>query len=123
MTLEKEKPKKEIKKKRVIAYYDGSNFYHHVKGNYGITNVHFLDMTNQIIKLDCEEVVKIKYFNCPINQQEDATKYANQQKFFVKLDKTPFMQKYLGNLVKRPLNRVNINCPTCGHQKCDVLKY
>jgi len=66
----------------VMIYYDGSNFYHHCRENYGITNINFFDMTNQIIDLSTEELVKIKYFNCPVSQQEDLTSYKEQQKFF-----------------------------------------
>ena len=42
------------KKKRVFAYYDGSNFYHCVKDNYGITNINFFDMANQLLELSKE---------------------------------------------------------------------
>lgn len=49
-------------KKRVIAYYDGSNFYHHCLENYGIKEINFFDMTNQLLNLDKEELTKIKYF-------------------------------------------------------------
>ena len=42
-----------VDKKRVIAYYNGSNFYHALKSNYGITNVNFLEITNQTIEESC----------------------------------------------------------------------
>ena len=108
-------------KKRVIAYYDGSNFYHHCLQNYGIKDINFLDMVNQLLVLDAEEVIKIKYFNCPVSRQEDAETYAKQQKFFEKIKKTPLLQVLTGNLVKRPLKKINIQCISCGHQKADCL--
>ncbi len=109
-------------RKRVIAYYDGSNFYHYCKKNYGITDVNFSDIANQIINQEKEELVKIKYFNSPVSQQEDLETYKKQQKFFEKIKRTPLLSLYLGKLVKRPLKKININCPSCGHQKCDCLK-
>ena len=71
-----------MSKKKVIAYYDGSNFYHHCLQNYGIKDINFFDMSNQVLNLEKEELIKIKYFNCPISQQEDQKNYVNQQKFF-----------------------------------------
>lgn len=109
-------------KKKVFAYYDGSNFYHLTRNNYGITDINFFDMTNQLLKLDKEELIKIKYFNCPLSQQQDPIAYANQLRFFAKLRATPLLEILLGKLVKRPLAKINIDCPVCGHQKCDCLK-
>lgn len=109
-------------KKRIYAYYDGSNFYHHCLQNYGIKDINFFDMTNQLLFLEKEELIKIKYFNCPISRQEDADKYAEQQRFFNALRKTPLLQLLLGNLVKRSLKKINIDCSSCGHQKADCLK-
>jgi len=57
-------------KKRVIAYYDGSNFYHHCLENYGIKEINFFDMTNQLLNLDKEELTKIKYFWFPNSIQK-----------------------------------------------------
>lgn len=109
-------------KKRVIAYYDGSNFYHHCLENYGIKNINFFDMTNQLLDLDKEELIKIKYFNSPVSQQEDQTIYGKQQRFFDSLNKTPLTQVLYGRLVKRGLNSINITCLKCGHQKANYLK-
>lgn len=112
----------DINKKRVIAYYDGSNFYHHCLSNYGISKINFYDMTNKLIDLSKENLIKIKYFNSPVSQQEDKEAYKKQQKFFENLRKTPFTSVFLGRLVKRPLKKININCPKCGYQKSDCLK-
>lgn len=71
-----------VKKKKVYAYFDGSNFYHNLKNNYGITGVRFDDICNRMLDLSNEELLKIRYFNCPVNQQEDPQQYAAQLKFF-----------------------------------------
>lgn len=108
-------------KKKVYAYYDGSNFYHYLKSNYGITNIFFHHMTHQLMDLEREELVKIKYFNCPTNQQENPEIYASQLKFFQKLKQTPFLELLYGRLARRPLNEINIDCITCGHQKANSI--
>ena len=108
-----------MEKKKVYAYFDGSNFYHSSKRAYDIINVQFHHLTNKIIDLDKEKLVKIKYFNSPTNQEDNPTLYSNQQKFFEKLKATPFLDLYLGRLVKRPLGRINVDCPKCGRQKVE----
>lgn len=112
--------KKEVKKK-VYAYYDGSNFYHRLLQNYGINNIYFHHITNHLLDLDKEELVKIKYFNCPINQQEAPLKYASQLKFFEYLKTTPFLELFLGRLAKRRLNKIDVECDKCGHQQAEII--
>ncbi|MBU1136153.1 MAG: NYN domain-containing protein [Nanoarchaeota archaeon] len=108
-------------KKRVYAYYDGSNFYHLLKLNYKITSIFFHHVTNQLMDLENERLIKIKYFNSPVSQQEEPENYKRQLKFFEKLKKTPFLELSLGRLVKRPLNKINIKCQNCGLQKADTI--
>lgn len=108
-------------KLRVYAYFDGSNFYHYCLQSYGIKNINFFDFTNQVINLNTEKLIKIKYFNCPVSQQDYPEIYPKQQRFFDDLRKTPLVELLLGNLVKRPLGKININCPSCGYQKSEIL--
>lgn len=107
--------------KKVYAYYDGSNFYHLCKMNYGITNVYFHHITNELIDLKNETLVKIKYFNAPVNQNEVPAKYAEQLRFFSHLRKTPFLDLILGRLVKRKIKHINILCEKCGFQKIEEV--
>ncbi len=109
-------------KKRVYAYFDGSNFYHNAKNNYGITSVNFLALSNNLIDLKQEEIKQIFYFNTPLNSQDDPGKYAQQQRFFAKVRATPFTKFIPGNFVRRPLGKIHINCKQCGHQHSDTLK-
>ena len=111
-----------VKKKRVIAYFDGSNFYHYCKAAYGITSVDFKLMTEQMLHLDKEKVVRILYFTAPVNQQEDSLGYRAQQRFLSHVRKTALTEVHLGKLVKRSLNRIHIECPKCGHQEASELK-
>jgi uncharacterized LabA/DUF88 family protein len=107
--------------KRIYAYFDGSNFYHTCKNNYGVKGVKFNHLVNNLIDKEKEELIRIKYFTAPVNQQECPELYASQQKFFHKLKTTPLMDVKLGSLVKRKLNKINIVCPDCGNQKSEVL--
>lgn len=108
--------------KRVFAFFDGINFYHNAKNNYGITNINFFDISNNMLDLKKEKLKRIKYFNSPLNQQENSEAYALQQKFLGKVKSTPLTTVYLGNLVLRPLNKIHINCINCGHQIADTIK-
>lgn len=111
-----------VDKRRVSAYYDGSNFYHYLKSNYGIVNIDFFNLTKELVDFKNEDLIKINYFNSPVNQQENPEAYVKQQKFFVRLRNTPLMEIFLGSLVKRPLSKINVNCVCCGHQRCNCLK-
>lgn len=109
-------------KSRVYAYFDASNFYHLSKQNYGIAKVQYHHLSNQMIKSDTEELKRIKYFVAPVNQHECPAMYAGQQKFFYKLKTTPLLDLFLGKLVSRRLNNININCPTCALQRAEELQ-
>ena len=108
-----------MEKKKVYAYFDGSNFYHNSKKAYGIKNVQFHHLANKMLSLDEEKLVRIRYFNSPTNQEDNPGLYSRQQKFFEKLRATPLLDLHLGRLVKRPLGRINIDCPRCGRQKAE----
>jgi uncharacterized LabA/DUF88 family protein len=111
-----------VSKKRVFAYFDGSNFYHHLKENYGVKNINFYEISNQVLDPSVESLQQIKYYNSPINQQDDPAGYAKQLKFFGRLRSTPLVQVLLGNLRKRPLNKININCLNCGFQRAESIQ-
>lgn len=110
-----------VEKKKIFAYFDGSNFYHNCKNNYGMTSIKFDDLCNNMIDLSNEQLAKIRYFNCPVNQQEDPQAYAEQLKFFKNLRQTPFLELHLGKLVKRQLKKINIECIQCKHQKAEHI--
>lgn len=99
--------------KKIIVYVDGSNFYHLSKLNFQSTRVDFSLLTDLLKKKD-EEIIEIKYFNSPLNKQEEPEEYSKQMKFFEKLKKTPKLKLMLGRLVKRPINKINIICEKCG---------
>lgn len=108
-------------KKRVHAYFDGSNFYHLANKNYGISKIKFDVFTNQLLKINSEKLTKIQYFTAPVNQQESPEAYSGQQKFFHNLRNTSLMDLHLGKLVRRKLNKINVVCSKCGTQKSESL--
>lgn len=107
--------------KRVIAYFDGSNFYHLLRLNFPKNKIDFFKLTKNLLE-EKEDLVKINYFTAPVNKQEAPEIYSNQQKFFEKLKQNSLIETHMGKLVKRPLNRININCPKCGIQKAEFLE-
>jgi len=109
------------KRDRIIAYIDGSNFYHLCKSNYGLANISFEKVIKTLLKTN-EEIIKIKYFNSPINQQEEPEKYIGQQKFFNKIKNEALIELHLGRLVKRPLNKITLNCEKCGIVEIENLE-
>jgi uncharacterized LabA/DUF88 family protein len=97
---------------RVIAYYDGSNFYHLALDNYGLTGFDFSMVTHALLRSN-EKLLKIKFFTAPVNRQEDAYAYSEQQKFFSCISKNPMIELKLGKLVTRNLRQVWVSCPHC----------
>tara|TARA_Y100000310_G_scaffold61798_2_gene57041 strand:- start:515 stop:1144 length:630 start_codon:yes stop_codon:yes gene_type:complete len=110
-----------MEKKRVYTYFDGSNFYHLAKLNYSINKIDFEKISREFIDAPFEDLVKINYFIAPVNQQERPELYKRQQKFFRQIDKNPLIKIYLGRLVSRPLNKINIICNSCGIQQAGEL--
>ena len=110
-----------MEKKKVLAYFDGSNFYHLAKFNYKISKIDFEKLANNLIDKKSEEIVKINYFTAPVNRQEKPNLYSNQQKFFAQLGKNPLIQIHFGKLARRPLNKINITCDNCGIQEAESL--
>jgi uncharacterized LabA/DUF88 family protein len=99
-------------KPRVYAYFDGSNFYHLCKENYGNVRISFSKISNNML-LGEEQILKINYFTAPVSQQTKPLVYAEQQKFFDKLKKEG-VEIYFGRLVKRKLDKIKFICPACG---------
>ena len=103
------------KEQRVYAYFDGSNFYHLLKLNYSLSNIDFSKVSQDMLQKN-EILGKVKYYNSPVNQQEEPEIYSKQLKFFEKIKNSPLLELRLGRLVKRKIGKINIVCPECGLQ-------
>lgn len=89
----------EAKKERVAIFIDGSNFYHGLKDYIGNTRVDF----KKLADLLCgdRELIRIYYYNVPVNQEAFPDIYKDQQRFFGGLNTIPYFELKLGRLEKR----------------------
>ena len=84
---------------RVVVFIDGSNLYCCLKAVRGITKFDFVYMVNRIIA--GRNLIRVYYYNAPVNPHEDAVQYKEQQKFFNMIKSLPYFELKLGRLVKR----------------------
>ena len=81
----------EVKKQeRVAIFIDGSNFYHSTKRLQVVNKINFQKLINELV---CErELVKVFYYNAPLDISVNQEIYWKQQKFFDVLRKIPKME-------------------------------
>ena len=84
---------------RVVVFIDGSNLYYCLKMVRGITKFDFVYMVNRIIAE--RELIRVYYYNAPINPNENAVQYKEQQKFFNYIKSLSYFELKLGRLVQR----------------------
>jgi len=86
------------KKKKVVIYIDGSNFYFSIKSKFNVK----IDIEKFCEKLVInKELIKINYYIAPLNQKTHPKQYLEQQKFFDELKKIDKLNMILGRLEKR----------------------
>lgn len=88
-----------MEKKRVMIFIDGSNFYHGLKNVLGKTNIDFQKLAEKLCGE--RELVRIYYYNAPVQRENNEDNYKSQQKFFSALDDIPYLTTRLGRLEKR----------------------
>jgi uncharacterized LabA/DUF88 family protein len=82
------------KRKNIIFYIDGSNFYFSIKNTFNSK----VDIEGFCKKLICSNnLVKINYYISPVGES-DPKRYADQQKFFEKLRKIDRLNIIFGRL-------------------------
>jgi len=87
---------KEISKKRIAIYIDGSNFYFSVKKTFNCR----IDIEKFCKKLAGEsQIVKINYYISPVGEANPKM-YVEQQRFFEKLKKVDKLKIVFGRLEK-----------------------
>lgn len=89
-----------IKMEKTIVFIDGSNLYHDLVNNFEKANLDFRKFTDFLV--GANKLVKVYYYNAPLNQRDDPEAYRKQQKFFSYLKKIPKLEVKLGRLEKRP---------------------
>ena len=88
---------------KLMIFIDGSNFYHGLKQTIGHASV---DLSKLITKLTGESrnLIRTYYYNAPVNQFDDVSRYKSQQKFFSFLKRIPGLELKLGRLEKHKVS-------------------
>lgn len=86
-----------------MIFIDGSNFYHTLRKSFFKNNIDFENFCNFLSTGN--DLVKIKYYNSPLNRLENPQEYKDQQLFFDYLYTVPLIDIYLGRLEKRANNK------------------
>lgn len=81
------------KAERVMIFIDGSNFYHSVRGTFGLFHeeIEDVEVFKKLIEFLRGErmLIGIRYYNAPLDRGYNEEKYWNQQKFFDRLRSIP----------------------------------
>jgi uncharacterized LabA/DUF88 family protein len=86
-------------RERVMVFIDGNNLYHSLKHVIGRTNLDFQQFAERLV---CgRQLIRVYYYNAPLNRDDDEDKYRMQQSFFDSLDTVPYLTKKFGRLEKR----------------------
>jgi uncharacterized LabA/DUF88 family protein len=84
---------------RVMIYIDGNNLYHSLKDKFGKTNLNFEAFCSKLV--GTRHLVRIYYYNAPVDQTKEPERYKDQQKFFDKMRRIPYLELRLGRLIYR----------------------
>jgi len=83
----------EEKKIRVAIFIDGSNFYHSTKKINVVDKINFQNLINELV--GDRELVRVFYYNSPLDLSVNPKIYWKQQKFFNILRKIPKVEVIL----------------------------
>ncbi|MBL7160445.1 MAG: NYN domain-containing protein [Candidatus Aenigmarchaeota archaeon] len=90
-------------KERVMAFIDGSNFYHGLKRNIEKNvDCDFSKLGKAIAGK--RRLVRTHYYNAPLDQKSNQEKYRKQQMYFERLKQTPNFRLILVRLQKRMID-------------------
>jgi uncharacterized LabA/DUF88 family protein len=91
----------EKEKEKIVVFIDGSNLYHLVKQlcpNEKQINFSFQKFLKKIV--GDRNLVRVYYYNCPLDRNRDNRAYRSQQKFFQKLKEIPNFKLILCRMQK-----------------------
>lgn len=86
-------------RERVMVFIDGNNLYHSLKHVMGRTNLDFHEFSKRLV--GDRQLIRVYYYNAPLNREDDEDKFRQQQSFFDSLDTVPYLTKKFGRLEKR----------------------
>lgn len=90
-------------RERVMMFIDGNNLYHSLKHVMGRTNLDFNEFSRRLV--GDRHLIRVYYYNAPLNREDDEDKYRQQQSFFDSLDSVPYLTKKFGRLEKRQVKQ------------------
>ena len=94
---------------KTVLFIDGSNFYYGLKSVYGdeksLSGFNFKKLGE--ILANGRNLVRIIYYNAPLNFDDSPEKYSKQQKFFEKVKNTENVKLILSRLQKRKIKGTN----------------
>jgi len=85
---------------RVMIFIDGSNLYHGLLKSVGKANIDLTKLGERLCGKE-RKLIRIYYYNAPLDRGHNPKKYKSQQKWFEKLRKTPNISLVLVKLIKR----------------------
>ena len=92
-------------KERIIVFIDGSNLYHLVKKLFpeeNQSNFNFDKFLKKIV--GNRNLVRVYYYNCPLDRNKNNKAYRSQQRFFQKLKEIPNFKLILCRMQKVKIN-------------------
>ena len=84
---------------KVNVYIDGSNLYHTLRSVIHRIDVDFGKFAAKLVGQ--RRLVRVYYYNAPVDQTKDAELYKSQQKFFQALRTIDYFEVILGRLIYR----------------------
>jgi len=84
---------------RVVVFIDGSNFYHALKSDFGDAKIDFEKLVGKLV--GARRLVRIYYYNAPVNQTREPDRAKAQQRFFDQIQRVPYLTLKLGRLEPR----------------------
>src|SRR3972149_9420147 len=81
---------------RVMIYIDGSNVYHSLKDQFKRTNLNFERFCERLV--DKRLLIRTYYYNAPVDPTKEPQRHEEQQKFFDRMRRIPYMEVKLGRV-------------------------
>ena len=73
--------------------------YHSLKGGFGRTDLNFEIFCNKLVGE--RHLIRIYYYNAPVDQTKEPERYKDQQKFFYNIRRVSYLEPRMGRLIYR----------------------